>query len=406
MARRRGSAPSWKLGYSTNVHPGETLAQVHDFLARHTSPIKRRLFGDEPAGLELRLGIGTARELRAAAARHRLRGAIEDAGLELFSINAYPLRDFHARRVKDDVYRPSWARVERARWTSTIARAVARLVPPGREVSISTLGGGFRRDGHDHRTLRRMARNYLTTLETLRELEEEGFPFLLAAEPEPETTFETVEDVIRFLEDHLLPVAREAWRGRKTRRRIEEDVRRLFTVNLDTCHLSTLFEDPVRSIRRLASAGVRLGKLHATSCVALRRPRRAPAGWRDLRGMHEPRYLHQFCGVDGEGRVTWRGLDLDELPRSLRAGRHPDVEEIRSHFHVPLYLKRFRRLETTREDTARAVREIRRSRATRHIVIETYTWPIIARGDGAEDRLRRGIAAEFRWLLEVLGTAR
>jgi hypothetical protein len=62
-------------------------------------------------------------------------------------------------------------------------------------------------------------------------------------------------------------------------------------------------------------------------------------------------------------------------------------------------LKRFRKLQTTQEDTRIALEEVRRKRMTEHLVIETYTWPILA----SEDRLVSGIVKEFRWLLDALG---
>ena len=394
------------IGYSTNVHRGETLKQVYRFLREYTIPIKQRVFGDRRAGLELRLGIGSAGDLQTAKSRRQFGEFLEEAGLELFSVNAFPLLDFHARRVKEKVYEPSWAKSERARWTNRIARIFADLLPENTTGSLSTLGGCYRREGHDPRTFRKLAACYLKTLETLFDLEREGKPVVLAVEPEPETTFETVDDVVVFFEDYLLPRAFDRWKNRGSRGRVEAAVRRLFTVNVDTCHLSVLFEDQVKSLRRLERAGIRLGKLHVTNAVALKNPYRSPAAYQDLRSMDEPRYFHQFCGVDSRGRVAWRGLDLDRLPRRLDRGGHPDIVELRSHFHVPLYLRRHLRLSTTQDDTVRAVREVLRRRSTDHLVLETYTWPILAGEHDQQRKLINGIVKEFRWLLGVMGAGK
>lgn len=398
------------VAYSTNVHRGETLAQVDRFLDDYTAPIARRVFGNEPAGLELRLGIGSARELLDDTARARFREHLDRAGLRLFSINAFPLRDFHSTRVKEDVYAPSWREDERAKWTSHIARITAELVPDGIEGSISTLGGCYRREAHDARAFRRMAGVFLRALETFVELERVGKSLVLAVEPEPETTFETVDDVIAFVENHLLPLAFDRWRKIGSREAVEETIRRLFGVNIDTCHLSVLFQDQVKSLQKLRRAGLRLGKLHVTNAVALRNPYRSPSAYEDLRGMHEPRYFHQLCGVDAERQVVWRELDLDRLPPHLVPGEHPPVAEIRSHFHVPLYLKRYQRLHTTQDETARAVRETVARRLTSHLVLETYTWPILvdpgpADPEAEREKLIDGIVREHRWLLDTLEEA-
>ena len=81
---------------------------------------------------------------------------------------------------------------------------------------------------------------------------------------------------------------------------------------------------------------------------------------------------------------------------------HPDVVEIRSHFHVPLYLKKYRRLHTTRDDTERALGEVIKRRSCSHLVFETYTWPILAGRTQRRRKLIDGISREYRWLLESI----
>ena len=394
---------SLQLGYSTNVHPGEDMKAVYRSLEDYTIPIRKRVFGDEPCGLELRIGIGSAKDLATARARREFRDFLEEAGLVLFSVNAYPLSDFHARRVKETVYQPSWAEKARATWTSKIGRIVDEVAPEGIKVSISTLGGCFRGHGHEPAVFRKLAANYLSTLEAFLDVEAaSGRPMVLAVEPEPETTFETAADVISFFEDYLLPLAFDRWKKRGSRSRIETDLRRVFTVNIDTCHLSVLFEGQVSNLRQLEKAGLELGKVHVTNAVALKNPYRSPEAFKDLRAMNEPKYFHQFCGADESGQAVWRGTDLDQLPKKLSREEHPDVSELRSHFHVPLYLQRYRRLYTTRDDTELALREVIRKRTCSHLVFETYTWPILAGGKKRRQKLINGISREFRWLLDCL----
>ena len=394
---------TWRplIGYSTNVHRGEDLKAIRRYIREYTVPVRDRVYGrGAPAGLELRLGARSAADLRDREARESFRAFLEDARLELFSINAFPLLDFHARRVKEKVYRPSWAEPERARITNDIATILADILPPGVTGSVSTLGGAFRRAPAPIRSRERIARGYLDTVRHLARLEEEtGRTIVLAAEPEPETTLETARDVIDFFEGELLPVALGRSRG-AARARAEEELRRFFTVNLDTCHSSVLFEEPARSLRDLRKAGIEVGKLHVTSALSVQNPGRS-AAYEDLRSMDEPRYFHQFAGRDAAGAVTWRGLDLDELPPQEEVRRR-GIVEIRSHYHVPLYRRKWKRLDTTREETRRAVLEAAGARRCSHLVVETYTWPLLA----SEDRLVEGIAREIEWLIDTLAEAR
>jgi sugar phosphate isomerase/epimerase len=388
-----------------NVHPGESLAQVRSAIADYAAPIRDRVFGKEIGGIELRIGIGAARDLRAPRAREEFRALLDALDLRVFSINAYPLLDFQARRVKENAYRPPWTGRVRPRWTREIAGILADLLHPSLTGSVSTLGGTYRAWGHGAAARARIARGYLEVVEELRHIEERtGKRIVLAVEPEPDTTFETADDVIEFFEERLWPAAREQWAGTWSAARIEEVLRRHFTVNLDTCHLSVVFRPPAGEMEKLARAGISIGKVHVTSALAVPRPARSPKGWRALRAMNEPRYLHQVRGAGPDGEEAFSCPDLDRLPASPAAA----LSEVRSHFHVPVYSAGWDGLKTTHDETREAVERAVRKRECRQLVIETYTWPVMKgeKGRSGGRALINGIAREFRWLLGVIERAR
>lgn len=396
----KGNA-AFQVAYATNVHPGEDLSQVLRSLADTTLPVNRRVFGPGPSGLELRVGIALARELSRPRAFERLRGFLADEGLVLFSVNAFPLLDFHARRVKEKAYRPSWAEPGRCRWTKAIARIFADLLPEGVEGTLSTLAGAVRSERDAPERLERIAAGYVDALGELARIEAEtGKAIVLAVEPEPGTTLETAREVVRFFESALWREAVRAWRPEGlSRSACERRLRRFFTVNFDACHFSVLFEDLRGSFRELRAAGLRVSKVHVTSALSLEAPHRSPAGYRRFRGMREPRYAHQFAGRGRSGEVTWRGADLDLLPARLSPSIHPEVVELRCHYHVPLYRKDWSGLGTTRDETRELVRAVAREGTCRQFVVETYTWPLL--GGGASGLAGR-IARELRWLLRIL----
>lgn len=397
----RGPEPKLLVAYATNVHRGETLADVRAFLEHYTVPVNRQAFGSQPSGVELRLGIGSAKELCRAREREAFKAFLEEKRLFVFSINAFPLLDFHSKRVKEQVYLPSWAEPDRSRWTNAIADIFAELLPEGMTGSISTSAGCYRKVAHDPKTSQIMAQRYLETVNHLAEIEKRtGKTITLAIEPEPDTTLETAREAVAFFEWHLLPTARSTASRRKlTPDQAEERLRRLLTINFDTCHFSVLFQDPVESLRQLWRAGIEIGKMHITSAPRLANAEGFRAGYKQLRAMHEPRYFHQFCGQNADGQVVWRGLDLDELPEKLTSRNHPPVAEIRTHYHVPVHLSRMGELKTTRSETKLALEEILRTGRTNQLVIETYTWPLLEK----EENLVKGITKELGWLRRLLG---
>src|SRR5438552_13151635 len=128
------------LTYCTNVHAIEELASVLAARSRYCAPVRRRL-GVRRLSLGLWLSRRSASELLASPdARTQLREALEANGLELATLNGFPYGDFHAERVKEEVYRPDWADVRRHHYTLDLARILCELLPADvEEGTISTM---------------------------------------------------------------------------------------------------------------------------------------------------------------------------------------------------------------------------------------------------------------------------
>src|SRR5438876_10225418 len=128
------------LTYCTNVHAIEDLESVLAALAGYCAPVRRRL-GVRRLALGLWLSRRSASELLASPdARARLREALEANGLEVVTLNGFPYGDFHAERVKEEVYRPHSSDVRRHHYTLDLAHILCELLPAdGEEGTISTL---------------------------------------------------------------------------------------------------------------------------------------------------------------------------------------------------------------------------------------------------------------------------
>lgn len=384
LRRGRGRGEIF-LGYSTNLWRAEDPEALERSLRAFAGGMRRRLRFDGPLGLALHIGEVAARALSRRPARDRVAALLADLDLRLFAVNAFPLRAFHTRRVKEKAYDPPWTSRDREEITIRIARIAHDLAPAGIDISVSTLAGTFRPWGDDARTRRAIAGRLIRVARILDAIRREtGRTIRLALEPEPWTTIETADDAVAFWDEYLLPAAGGG----------EEIARAHIAVNLDAAHGATLFSKPSEEIARLRGAGIPLASLHLANALEIRRPGRSPRSLREWLSFAEPRYLHQWCAADPNGRVAARILDL----------RSPTLAERRAaafrvHFHVPLHRARLGLLRTTREETRDALRAAVRSGATRHLVMETYTWSLLA---PAPERLLDGMAREYRWVLGEL----
>lgn len=379
--------PGTTLGYCTNVHAGESLAETIGNLERYSLAVKKRVSADEPMGVGLWLSAQAARELlETTEPLTRFRDWLDEAGLEPFTLNGFPYGDFHGPEVKYRVYAPDWRDPARLFYTLDLARILAVLRPEGAEGSISTLPIGWRASlGMDPSGPDQAARHLHELAEQLERIEnEQGRLIHVDLEPEPGCYLDTSSDVVEFFENHLL-------RGPGCDR-----IRRYLRVCHDICHSAVMFEENVAAIANYEKAGIRIGKVQISSAIRMAGDQLGGTERRSaldqLSRFAEDRYLHQT--VIGDSRF------FDDLPLALR---EPDVEKLQSewrvHFHVPLYLERFGLLETTQEQVDDCLCALEGRGLVRHYEAETYAWSVLPSELRVAD-LAAGIANELRWLRE------
>ncbi len=410
QAKSQSTSPSKPtLTYCTNVHPGETLAEVRHSLEQYTVAVRSTLNGltadvDATFPVGLYLSAATARELTDAATLASFSAFLRERGLRIATLNCFPFGGFHGESVKLEVYRPTWLERRRFDFTLTAAHVLAQLLPEGAVGPISTVAGSCKRfeDGGDAAV--RIAVNLAALAAELARLRAEtGREIVLCLEPEPFTTLETSAEVVAFYEEQLF-----ATRGRAafvaaggSAANAEAELRRHLGICFDTCHQAVEFEEPAGAVRRIFGAGIRIGKMQLSSALALREPAASPKALGELRRFIEPRYLHQtFCRTRA-GRID-RFLDLPEA--LAEPGSTADAAaELRVHYHVPIDRAELGLLGTTRDDLVAAAVMSRSLHATPLYEVETYTFPYLPRTRPDVGELVAALGAELRFAAATLG---
>jgi sugar phosphate isomerase/epimerase len=373
---------SLPLGYCTNVHPAQTLAALLDGLDRYTVPVMRRVGRPLAAGLWLARPV-VDEVLCTADGVARLAAALAERGLTTYTLNAFPYGDFHAPRVKHQVYFPDWTSRERLSYTEHCATVLAGLLPEGGDGSISTLPLGYKWPGQPQHISEAADQLTRCALTLARIAADTGRTIRLAIEPEPFCRIETTAEAVAFFD--------VLW-GAASARGAEAAVREHIGVCYDVCHQAVEFEDPAASVAALARAGVRVNKVQVSCAIELDRPAENAAGLAALRRYVEPRYLHQvYARLPGGRTVGTADLSTDFLsdpgPEFLAA------DAWRVHFHIPVDVDRIEPLGTTRAAIAPTLAAVAGLDYAPHVEVETYTWTVLP-GDGPPD-LVTGLAREL-----------
>lgn len=372
-----------RLALCGNVFPADTLEQARAAIlgpAREWADAVRAHGGSARPAYGLYLAAAAAAELQAsAAARASLRAALEQAGVETWTANAFPYGGFHGARVKQRAFLPDWREPERLGFTTAVLASLCELAPAGGRVSVSTCPLGY---GPDARADAR-AREHLLRAQAACDLwsERRGAPALLALEPEPDGGFERAADLCGWL------AALEGDRPPAQRR---------LALCWDLCHGAVVGEPCADVLAALRTSGTPLGKIQVSAALALADAATAAARER-LADFADDPYLHQVRARDARGAErAWR-----DLPDFLAEAAREPWRDLRVHCHVPLQRDDYGDgLRAT--DWRAAARAIRAAAAAGalpadyDVEVETYTLPVLpadARGSGSLGAL---LAAETR----------
>ncbi len=335
-------------------------------------------------GVGLWLSARSARQMLAEGQVEDWAAWLADAGLVPYTFNGFPHGDFHEAVVKHKVYRPAWSEGERADYTRILIDLQQRLLPAGLAGTISTLPIAWGQPRPAEADLGTAAAHLFAVAQELQRLEQEtGRLISICLEPEPGCVFQRCADVVHFFERWLLP-------GRD-----EHVVRRYLGVCHDVCHAAVMFEEQADVLRRYHGAGIAVGKIQVSSAVCLPLDRlpesERGAALAQLAGFNETRYLHQTSvRLNPDSRPVF----YEDLPLALAAN---PMGEWRVHFHVPIYLERFGRLEATQPAILECLRALRELGLTPHLEVETYAWGVLP-PELRQPDLAAGIAQELAWL--------
>ncbi|MEZ6095019.1 MAG: metabolite traffic protein EboE [Pirellulaceae bacterium] len=367
------------IGYCTNVHSGNCVDEVVDKLKQYSLAVKTELDFDV-LNIGLWLNERSVAELESPQALAAFRSFLIDNGLNPYTFNAFPQKDFHQDIVKHSVYEPDWSTDERLDYTVRLARLIPDLLSDRRHATISTLPLGWRHD--QAQDFEFACRKQMTRfIEAAEQIEtDKQFHLRLCIEPEPGCHLGNHTLLHRFFEKWLAQLSEvEASR-----------LQRYLGVCHDVCHSAVLFEDQASVLRRYADIGIEIAKVQVSSAVKARFQNALDSQnlKKQLADFAEPKYLHQTC-VDGQRFYQ----DLNEALDHESANG-----EWRVHFHVPIHAKSLLGgLETTQQQILEAIQFLQHRKDKIDWEVETYAWSVLPENQKPLS-LTHSTLNEIKWL--------
>lgn len=364
------------LSYSTLVHAGDTWAEMNSSLREFLPKVKQRISPNEPFAVSLRISAASAKTLtESPEERTSLAAFLKQEGLYVYTVNAFPYGPFKGELVMERVYEPDWTTDDRVNYTNSVADILAEISPAGVNPSIQTAPLAFKPNVADEHYVNKFTRNVFRVVKHLLELEARtGRRVKLALEPEPACYLETTDETVTFFKERIYSrhgIAELAEVAGIPISEAEGAARRYLGIVFDIGHQSVGFENITESLNKLVDAGIPIFKLQEAASL-----------WVDdltqdkissLRRFTDTIYLSQ-TSLKQDGKIT-KYLNLGEALDAFEA--NPVKSEMRTHFHVPVFLEELGPFRTTRFGVQEALKMHRESPLSDHLEIETYTWDVL-----------------------------
>ena len=243
------------------------------------------------------------------------------------------------------------------------------------------------------------AENLTEIILHLYHLEAETGKYLhLDIEPEPDGMLENSDEVIQFFSDYLLPIAKPILKNTLGKNDAEamELIYRYITICYDICHFSLAFEEPEATFSKFAKAGIKIGKIQVSAALKILSDSSGnDANWKALSLFNEPTYLHQVTEKVDDTVTTYNDLPI------VLADKKP-FEELRAHFHVPIFLEQFGVLHSTQDHILKVIEYLKNNAVSQHLEIETYTWDVLP--TTLKKDISESIIREIEWFTDKFRT--
>ena len=393
------------LTYCSNIHPGESWDETFHNLKTYTTQVRSGLT-EAPFGIGLRLSHLAALELIKEIQLNAFQAWLREENMYVFTINGFPYGGFHHQKVKDAVHQPDWSTSDRLAYTQRLFLILSILLPEGMDGGVSTAPISYR---HWHRTEKELddvksaaCEHFIELICYLKKIKDETDKNLhLDLEPEPDGVIETSKEFVSFFNDYLLIKALPEISNRLgvTENEANHIIREHFQICYDVCHFAVGFEKPAEALSRIKNADINIGRIQISAALGSGNIRnQSDPSWVpiELLPFDEPTYLHQAVVKRSDGKLI-RYTDLGSALSSLDAYAY---DEIRTHFHVPVFTETYGKLYSTQEDIIETLRLWLKNPFTQHLEVETYTWDVLPKN--MQTNRVNGIIRELNWVKKTL----
>lgn len=399
--------PNLHLTYCTNIHSGESWDAIFENLKTYIPSLSIANFG-----IGLRLSDRASIEILEGNNLAIFKEWLKANNYYVFTMNGFPFGNFHKEKVKDAVHLPDWTTQARLDYTLRLFDILVEILPQNDQ--LTTLEGGistsplsyklwWKTEQENQQVFEIATENLIKVVQHLLKIREKTGKLLhLDIEPEPDGMLENTKDTIAYFVDWLLSKG-AAMLSKNLTISIEEAKKAIRThiqICYDICHFAVEYEKHEDALQVFENHGIKIGKFQISAALKADLPKdeaQRKAIFEEFAIFNEPTYLHQVIARNSKNEL----FNFNDLPKALIEATSEEFVEWRTHFHVPIFLSKYRLLQSTQEDIIQVLALLKQKPSlTQHLEIETYTWDVLPKE--MQLSMEESIGRELNWVREQL----
>lgn len=395
------------LTYCTNIHAGESWEDIFLNLQLYIPPLKT-IISPKSFGIGLRLSHKAALQLIEKENLQQFKAWLNKHDCYVFTMNGFPYGGFHHQTVKDQVHQPNWTTLDRLDYTSRLFLILAAILPDGMDGGISTSPLSYKiwhkTEAERVAVLEQSTQNIIKILDELIELKSLlNKDMHLDIEPEPDGLLENSQDFFDFYDNYLLPMGIAHLKSKYNFSDIEaeEAIKNHIQLCYDVCHFAVAYENHAEVLEKCKAKGIKIGKFQISAALKADLSNQTyPADevLEELIKFNESTYLHQVIAQTRDKQLK----KYPDLPIAFQNVDSLNDLEWRIHFHVPIFLEKYGKLQSTQGDISQVLDLLRQKHYSNHLEIETYTWEVLP--EDLRLPMLGSLQRELVWLKEQLNT--
>ncbi|MGY6648588.1 metabolite traffic protein EboE [Wenyingzhuangia sp. IMCC45574] len=396
---------SGHLSYCTNIHAGESWEATFKNIQKYVLGVKQNIVPEEAFGIGLRLSNEASIELNQAEKIEEFKEWLLENNMYVFTMNGFPYGNFHQEEIKDQVHAPDWTTQDRKNYTIRLFDILAEVIPVNVTGGISTSPISYKfwhlTDEKLEETKNKACEYLINVVAHLIDIKKEtGKSLHLDIEPEPDGVIEDTEEFIAYYNNYLIAKGVDilAQKNKITKKEAEQAIREHIQLCFDICHSAVEYENIAEVVTTVKAQNIQIGKIQLSAALKcqLNKNESIEVLKNNLKPFHEPSYLHQAVIKSKDGKLT-KYADLDVAIDDITTD---EFEEIRTHFHVPIFLAAYQNLQSTQDDLISSLQLWKENEYSEHLEIETYTWDVLP--NQMQTNITDAVTREVNWVLEQI----